>query len=49
MINMIKDSGLSHKPVLSHYPKEYEAYTNGELSDDEKSELNSVLDSFIGY
>lgn len=37
MINMIKNSGLSQKPVLSHYPKEYGAYENNELSDDKNN------------
>jgi [Skp1-protein]-hydroxyproline N-acetylglucosaminyltransferase len=47
MINMIKDSGLSQKPVLSHYPKEYEAYTNGELSDDERYNVPRMCKSFF--
>ena len=33
MINLIINSGLSLKPVLSHYPKEYEAYANYNLND----------------
>ena len=47
MINMIKDSNLSKKPVLSHYPKEYEAYTDGELSDDEKYNVPRMCKSFF--
>jgi hypothetical protein len=47
MINMIKDSGLSPKPVLSHYPKEYEAYKDGELSDVEKYNVPRMCKSFF--
>jgi len=37
MINMIKESCLSLKPVLSHYPKEYGAYESNEQSNDENN------------
>ena len=37
MINMIKECGLSPKPVLSHYPKEYGAYESNEQSNDENN------------
>jgi [Skp1-protein]-hydroxyproline N-acetylglucosaminyltransferase len=47
MINMIKDSGLSQKPVLSHYPKEYESYKDGELSDDERYNVPRMCKSFF--
>ena len=47
MINMIKDSGLSKKPVLSHYPKEYGSYSDGELSDDEKYNVPRMCKSFF--
>ena len=47
MINIIKNSDLSQKPVLSHYPKEYEAYKDGELSDDEKYNVPRMCKSFF--
>ena len=47
MINMIKDSGLSPKPVLSHYPKEYEAYKNDQLNDDERYNVPRMCKSFF--
>jgi len=47
MINMIKDSNMSKKPVLSHYPKEYDAYKDGELSDDERYNVPRMCKSFF--
>jgi hypothetical protein len=45
MINMIKKSGLSLKPVLSHYPKEYEAYAN--YNPNEKNNVPRMCKSFF--
>jgi len=47
MIKMIKNSGLSQKPVLSSYPKEYEAYKDGELSDNERYNVPRMCKSFF--
>jgi hypothetical protein len=45
MINLIINSGLSLKPVLSHYPKEYEAYANYNLND--KNNVPRMCKSFF--
>jgi [Skp1-protein]-hydroxyproline N-acetylglucosaminyltransferase len=45
MINLIINSGLSLKPVLSHYPKEYEAYENYNPS--EKHNVPRMCKSFF--
>ena len=45
MINLIINCGLSLKPVLSHYPKEYEAYANYNLND--KNNVPRMCKSFF--
>jgi [Skp1-protein]-hydroxyproline N-acetylglucosaminyltransferase len=47
MINMIKESGLSKKPVLSSYPKEFEAYNGGELTEEERYNVPRMCKSFF--
>lgn len=47
MINMIKNSGMSQKPVLSHYPKEYAEFKNGDLTDDERYSVPRMCKSFF--
>jgi hypothetical protein len=47
MINMIKNSGLSQKPVLSHYPKEYSSYENDKFNDNERYNVPRMCKSFF--
>jgi [Skp1-protein]-hydroxyproline N-acetylglucosaminyltransferase len=45
MINLIINCGLSLKPVISHYPKEYEAYEN--YNPNEKNNVPRMCKSFF--
>ena len=47
MINMIKNSNLSLKPVLSHYPKEYGSYETNETNDEERYNVPRMCKSFF--
>ena len=47
MINLIKNSGLSQKPVISHYPKEYSAYESNEDNENEKYNVPRMCKSFF--
>lgn len=45
MIEYIKNSGISKKPVLSHYPKEYESYDT--YSENNKTDVPRICKSFF--